>query len=175
MKQLTALAICLFAAGTMSAQNNAAKQKTTTAPKVPATQTSAATQKGTATKKGATSATKAKKIKGPGVEGFIRDGHKHPLDDVHAFIYGKDSSIAASGFTDATGHYETNAVLPGVYSVKYVYPEAKYILVTGVEIKKGLTLLDISMDPPASDTSVGFTTLMPPPEKKPVTHTPKKK
>ena len=160
MKQLTALAICLFATGTIFAQNNTAKQKNTTAPK------------GASTHSGA----KEKKIKGPGVDGFIRDGHRHAIDDVHAFIYGKDSSIAGSGFTDATGHYETNAVLPGMYSVKFVYPEAKYIMVTGVEIKKGLTPLNISLDPPAGDTTIAYTTLMPPPpEKKTATHSAKKK
>ena len=104
----------------------------------------------------------------PSVEGTIRDAHYHPVRGVEAFIYQKDSTIIASGYTDSMGHYETNAVMPGTYNVKIVYPGAKDMMVTGVVIKAGPTQLNVKGAAPAADTSVAFTTLMPQPEKKKV-------
>jgi len=138
MKPVTALAICLFAAGTISAQQT--------------------TQKSSAPK------SKSKKEENA-VEGTIKDAHRHPIADVQAFIYAKDSSIIASGYTDATGHFETNAVMPGSYTVKVVYPDAKIIMVTGVVIKKGYTPLNISAEPPTADTTLPYTSFMPLPDK----------
>ena len=177
MKKVIAIAFCLFAAGNIYAQNNAAPKKNPTpakpaaaAPKPadnkpaaakPATTTAAAPQKGTA------HAHKAiVKKSGPGVAGYILDAKKHPLDAVQAFIYGADSTIIASGYTDATGHFETNAVKPGTYNVKVRYPEANAVLVTGVVIKTGLSPLNMSMNPPSADTTVPYTVFAPLPEKK---------
>lgn len=160
MKQLTALAFCLFAAGTLFAQNNAAQQKN--APP----QKSATVTKGAAPQNAATGRRGALRHDGPAVGGFILDKHRHPIADVQAFIYAKDSSIIASGFTDATGHYETNAVMPGSYVVKIVYPTSKVIMVSGVVIKKGISPLSISADPPAADTSLPYTNFAPIVEKK---------
>lgn len=159
MKKMFAFAFCIFAAGSTFGQAPAAQpkaaapQKTTTAPK-------------SATAPKTTQATKVKKD-GPAIGGFILDGRKHPIEDVHAFIYAPDSSIIASGYTDATGHYETNAVLPGTYQVKIVYPTDKAILVSGVIIKKGITPINLTMNAPAADTTMAFANFVPPaPEKK---------
>jgi hypothetical protein len=144
MKKMFAFAFCIFAAGSTFGQAPAAQpkaaapQKTTTAPK-------------SATAPKTTQATKVKKD-GPAIGG----------EDVHAFIYAPDSSIIASGYTDATGHYETNAVLPGTYQVKIVYPTDKAILVSGVIIKKGITPINLTMNAPAADTTMAFANFVPP-------------
>ncbi len=173
MKKVIAFALCLFAAGNIYAQNNAAPQKNNT-PAKPAAAPKPADQKPAAAKPAVTTAAAPQKgirkgiakKSGPGVAGYILDAKKHPQDAVQAFIYGADSSIIASGYTDATGHYETNAVKPGKYNVKVVYPEAKALTVTGVVIKTGLSPLNISMNPPASDTTMAYTDFVPVPEKK---------
>jgi Carboxypeptidase regulatory-like domain len=106
------------------------------------------------------------KVPRPLVTGTIRDARNHPMPGVETFIYQKDSSIIASGFTDSMGHYETNAVMPGTYTVKVMYRNAKAMNVPGVVIKGGPTLLDVKANAPEADTMIPYTTLMPPPEKK---------
>ena len=155
MKQLTALAICLFATGIIYAQNTAAPKKTAAQPKPATTTGSASPTAAVAGKNGKL------KNNGPAIGGIIMDGHRHPIADVHAFIYGKDSSIIASGYTDEKGHYETNAVLPGIYQVKMVYPSAKEIRISGVVIKKGITPISITAFEPSADTTLPFTYFVP--------------
>jgi hypothetical protein len=77
-----------------------------------------------------------------------------------AFVYKADSTIIASGFTDADGHYETNAVPAGTYFVKLIYPTDKVTMIYGIEVKKS-TELNYAGAPPAEDTMVAYETLVP--------------
>lgn len=95
--------------------------------------------------------------------GTFTDARNRPVPGVQAFIYGKDSSIAASGFSDSLGHYETNSVFKGVYYVKLVYPAAKTILVTDVTLKPGFNPMNVKSNAPEADTTVPATTYMPAP------------
>ena len=149
MKRLIAATFCLLAAGAVFAQTN------TSAPKSATPQNgAAAARKGTLKKSG------------PAVGGFILDARKQPVAGVEAFIYAPDSSIIASGYTDATGHYETNAISGGKYTVKIVYPSYKAIVITGVVIKAGVTPLNITAAEPEADTTLPFTNFIPVAEKK---------
>lgn len=136
MKQLILLSACLLSAGALFAQK----------PAVPI-------------KKG---------VHGPkcNVGGSIRDTRNHPVEGVKAFIYQADSSIIASGTTDATGNYETNNVAPGVYMVKLVYPSYKVVMVSGVKIKLGGAQISLKTDPPVADSSINYTDIVPKPDKK---------
>ncbi len=142
MKQIIALTICLFISGASFAQK---KAKTDNSP-------AAAQRKLVASGRCA-------------IKGYFHDTHKHPIIGVKAFIYQKDSSILASGYTDSTGHYETNSVLPGVYVVKMVYPTDKTLTITGVTLKKGYTDLSIKADPPTTDSTQPYTDFVPKTEK----------
>ena len=141
MKQLILLAICLFTISASRAQN--ASRKTGAQPARKGNQANNKTAIG----------------------GLIKDAHNHPIPGVEAFVYKPDSSIAASGFTDSMGHYETNAVMPGKYDLKIVYPSEKMAMVTGVIVKKGVTNISLKMDDPPADTLILFYELQP---KKPV-------
>lgn len=149
MKPLFAIIICLLASGTLSAQDKTAQNKTIHPGK-------------------GNSGTASKKVKndGPAVGGYILDAKRHPLPDVQAFIYAPDSSIIASGHTDATGHYETNAVPAGTYTVRIVYTNANKISISGVVIKKGIVPISISVNEPAADTVLPFSNFVPVVEKK---------
>lgn len=93
--------------------------------------------------------------------GRFTDARNHPLSGVQVFIYEKDSSISASGFTDSMGHYETNAVLPGLHNVTISYPAAKRAFIMNVPMKKGFNPLSLKADPPAADTTLDLGTVMP--------------
>jgi protocatechuate 3,4-dioxygenase beta subunit len=167
MKQMVTMAFCLLASANIFGQAKTVTQKTVT------TQQSVATQKSVTTPKTVTSqtvastqhVTTAKRTiisrNGPAVGGFILDERKHPINDARAYIYAADSSIIASGYTDASGRYETNPVAPGKYTVKIVYPTAKCIVVSGVIIKNGVAPLSLSMAEPTSDTSLPYTYFVP--------------
>jgi hypothetical protein len=104
------------------------------------------------------------------VGGFIRDARYRPLEGVQAFIYPGDSAntIIASGYTDATGHYETNSVMPGKYNIRIFYPSTnKGILISGVMLKKGVTDISLRDNPPAADTSINILFFQPKPVAKP--------
>jgi len=163
MKRLTAVAICMLATGCLLAQTSAKQKPQTTTVVTKTTTTTTTTAAGT---KGHGGHTTRVSKDGPSVGGYLLDAHKHGIEDAHAFIYAPDSSIQASGYSDATGRYQTNAVLPGTYNVKVVYPNAKVVMVSGVVIKKAVTPLSISMDPPAADTTVPYSTFAPPPPDK---------
>jgi hypothetical protein len=94
------------------------------------------------------------------ISGTILDARNHPIEGVQTFVYPPDSSIIASAYTDATGYYETNSVLPGTYSLKIVYPSNKAIMVTGVVIKRGMTRVNIKANPPDADTVITYKDLM---------------
>jgi len=136
MKKIIVFTIALLFSGTLFAQNN------------------------TAAKKSSSSLHKT------AIGGMITDKYKRPYAGVQAFIYQKDSSIIASGFTDLTGYYETNSVLPGKYDLKIVYPNNKAILVKAVAIKQGVTLVNFNWGIPAGDTTVQYTDLLPKPAEK---------
>src|SRR5471030_3127820 len=100
MRQVLVFTICLLISVTISAQKVITTKKTTqTKTKTTTTTTHA---------------------HGSAIGGFIHDARRHPLTGVEAFIYMADSSIVASGYTDAMGYYETNGVLPGKYDLKIV-------------------------------------------------------
>jgi len=101
------------------------------------------------------------------ISGTIRNIRKMPVAGVEAFVYKADSSIVASGTTDATGHFETNSVMPGDYTVKMVFPNRQNMMVTGITIKKpGNTIIDFKGDAPAADTTVAYSVLAPQPAPK---------
>lgn len=137
MKPLVAMAACLLASATAFAQQ---KQAVT-----PATN---------------------QRAKKPAVGGLFLNERKQPVVNVKIFVYAADSSILASGYTDAEGRYETNAALPGKYEVKVVFPNNKNMLVSGVPIKSGITPLSMKGALPASDTTLTYAELMPQPEPK---------
>lgn len=87
-----------------------------------------------------------------------------PLPGVQAFLYAADSTIAGSGYTDGSGKYESNNVMNGIYTVKFVYPSKKALVVTGVPIDAyKTTVLSIKQAPPAMDTTAAYTDLVPKP------------
>lgn len=93
------------------------------------------------------------------VSGFVRDARNRPVEGVQAYIYAKDSAatILASGYTDATGYYETNSVAAGKYDIKILYPSTnKAILVNDVIMKRGLTDISLKNDIPVADTGINF-------------------
>jgi len=143
MKKITAFILALLASGMSFAQN-------TTTPK----------------KNASPGQKTGNSFHQPAVGGVITDARSHPIPGAEAFIYQADSTIIASGYTDSTGHYETNSVLPGKYDVKIVYPSYKTILVKGVVIKSGITQLSFKANPPAADTTCLYTDLLPKPEAK---------
>ena len=139
MKQITVIAVCLFMFGTCFAQKSHHS-----------------------TSKGSSEAYfgKAEALKN-GVWGTIKDLQGEPLADVEAMIYKLDT-IIASGFSDASGRYTTNSCAAGKYTVKLVYPNSnKYIMVSGVEIKKGRVMLNLTTNPPMADSSVSYNELQP--------------
>ena len=131
MKKIIVSTIALFAFGASFAQNTAAPKKS------------------------------ASSLHKTAVGGFITDKYKRPIEGVQAFIYQKDSSIIASGYTDLTGYYETNSVLPGKYDLKIVYPANKTILVKAVIIKSGVTPVTFNIGTPSADTTIQYTDLLP--------------
>lgn len=147
MKKLVVLAACILISGSSFGQNAGTK---TEKPMTPA-------QK------------KAADLRKNAVGGYIRDARNRPLEGVQAFIYQHDSanSIIASGYTDVTGYYETNSVMPGKYNIKIVYPNNKSIMVPEVMMKKGITDISIKSEAPTTDTSISFAVFQPKPQEKP--------
>lgn len=143
MKRLIVFTTCIFTFGAAYAQKTAATP-------------------GTAKRAAAGSSQPPKCAIG----GDITDARKHPIDGVEAFIYMPDSSIVGSGYTDNTGHYETNSVLPGKYFVKVVYPSGTTVMVTGVTMRLGITPLDFKGAIPTADTTYDYATLYPKEDKK---------
>jgi Carboxypeptidase regulatory-like domain len=100
------------------------------------------------------------------ISGTIKNERNQPISDVQLFIYQADSSIVASGYTNAAGAYETNSVLKGKYDVKVVYPSSKTLLITGVMMKPGLTEISLKAAAPEADTTMPYTDIMPKPAEK---------
>ncbi len=133
MKLIVTLSACLFMCGAVMAQTTPAKAK------------------------------KAKSDKDKTViYGTLRDARNKPYKGMKAFVYRADSTIVASGFTDADGHFETNNIAPGAnYFVKLIYPTDKVTMVYGIEIKKGSLPLDLKGAPPTEDTMMAYDVLYP--------------
>ena len=139
MKQLIALTLCLLASGITFAQNAPGKKKTGTKPK-PKPKTE--------------------------IEGYVRDGRMTPLAGVQAFVYTDSAMLGTSGYTDASGHYETGYVGKGKYHLKFVYENGKALLINGVMINKGIVAINVKLDQPAADTTLPFTDFVPKPIEK---------
>ena len=88
-----------------------------------------------------------------GVGGYFTDMRKRPIRGVQTFIYLPDSTIGASGFTDSTGYYETNNILPGSYDLKIVYPKTS----------ASLKITFFKSEPPTADTSFAYSVIEPKP------------
>ncbi len=143
MTRIVTLAICLFIFGTASAQ-----KKKESHPNI-----SVIPQKPGVYHKSA-------------IGGYFTDVHKHPIRGLQAFIYLPDSTIGASGFTDSAGYYETNNVLPGIYTLKIVYPRTSTaVTITGVPVVRE-TITEISFfknEPPTTDTIFSYLSIEPKP------------
>ncbi|MES2701205.1 MAG: carboxypeptidase-like regulatory domain-containing protein [Bacteroidota bacterium] len=95
---------------------------------------------------------------------------KQPVKGIKTFIYMPDSSIISSGYTTATGDYETGNVAPGNYSLKITYPNTKAeTWVTGVPVLAGY-ITEVSFmksEIPTADTAIEYKDIAPRvPEKK---------
>ena len=101
--------------------------------------------------------------------GSIRDMRNKPIKGVKAFVYKQDSTIIASGYTDSTGHFETNSVPAGQYFVKVVYPSAKATLIYGITLKNTSLEINLKSNPPEADTMFAYDLLMPKPDPKKTT------
>jgi carboxypeptidase family protein len=100
------------------------------------------------------------------IKGTVRDERSHPVSDVRVFLYAADSSIIASGYTDAVGDFETNSVGKGTYNVKAVYPNSRAIMIPAAILKPGYTMVNIKTALPAADTVIPFSEFVPKPVEK---------
>ena len=144
MSRILTLAICLLVFGTASAQKK--KEARPTISVIPQ---------------------KAGVYHKSGVGGYFTDARKHPIKGMQAFLYLPDSTIGASGFTDEAGYYETNNILPGMYTMKLVNPNWRTsITITGVPIVRE-TITEISFfklgDAPYNDTVFAYSAIEPKP------------
>lgn len=131
MKFIATLSVCLFMSGALMAQTTPAKVKKT-------------------------KSDKDKTV----IYGTLKDARNKPYKGMKAFVYKADSTIIASGFTDADGHYETNNVPAGTYFIKFIYPTDKVTMIYNVEVKKSV-MVDLKGAPPAEDTMVAYDMLYP--------------
>ncbi len=94
--------------------------------------------------------------------GTLKNMRKQAIVGAQAFVYAPNGSIVASGYTDDMGYFETNALAPGKYDLKVVYPSEKMAKFMGVEVgKKGITKLTINMNEPTADTIMTYATIAP--------------
>lgn len=106
----------------------------------------------------------ATKVRKSAIGGTIRNSRWSPLPKVQAYIYNAET-IVASGYSDASGYYETNSVAPGTYDVRFVYPSSKRVTVTGIPVKMlKITELNLASEEPSADTTIAYTELVPPTE-----------
>ena len=149
MKRLIVLTICVLAFGPAFAQ----KKEKVVMPNI-----SALPQRN-------------KDIKKSAIGGYFTDIRKRPIKGVQAFVYMPDSTIGASGYTDAEGYYETNSILPGRYNLKIVYPNnAAALTIMGVPVVAS-TITEVSFYrgvPPSADSSFPYEVIAPKPIEKPV-------
>lgn len=150
MKQLTSIAICLLIAASSYAQ---APKKTTKQVLPPIT----------------TLPQRNKAFHKSAIGGYFTDMRKRPIKGVKAYVYGADSSIVASGFTDSSGYYETNSMTPGVYNLKINYPGSKFTkMISGIPVMatKITNISFIKENGPEADTLIDYKDIAPKPIEK---------
>lgn len=107
------------------------------------------------------------KVRKSAIGGAIYDAKHHPIPKVKAFIYYNDSATNASGYTDASGHFETNNVMPGTYNLRLVYPAGKRLVVNGIPVKQlKVTQIEIATNEPTADSALAYTDIAPKPAPK---------
>ena len=62
----------------------------------------------------------ATKVRRTAIGGTLMNARREPVAKIQAYAYMNDS-IKASGFTDASGKYETSNMMPGVYTLTSVH------------------------------------------------------
>ncbi len=104
-----------------------------------------------------TTTTAKRKVRKNAIGGTIMDARHKPVPKVQAFVYFGDSAVNASGYTDASGYFETNSVMPGTYDLRIVYPNANRLIINGVTVK-GLKVsrVSIATDMPTTDSTVSY-------------------
>ncbi len=146
MKQLIALTIALLLCGSSFAQKTTTSKNDASGKKVTSNENKSC------------------------LGGSFRTARYVPIEGVQVFIYATDSSaeIIASGYSDATGVYETNNVMPRKkYNVKLVYPTTgKAVNIPGLVINKGVTDISLRADAPAADTAIQPAAFLPKPVEK---------
>ncbi len=165
MKKFVLLAISFLTMGTSFAQNNTKTTKPMTVAEKKAADDKKAKADRSANARKTGAENKAVDARKNCVGGYVRTARYMPMEGIQAFIYLGDSAntIGASGYTDATGYYETNSVAPGTYSVKFVYPNNKSIMVSGVTLKRGITDISLKNDAPTADTGINYLYFAPKP------------
>jgi len=104
----------------------------------------------------------AAKVRHTAIGGTFLNARREPVAKIQAYAYMNDS-IKASGFTDAAGKYETSNMMPGVYTLRFVYPSSgRRITVTGVPVKlRNVTMVNYTGIEPVGDSTFTYTELMP--------------
>jgi hypothetical protein len=150
MKKIIAIAIGSFLAGNVLAQQNLKP-----APTMPGAAAKAA-------KPAAARPAAAAKVRKTAIGGTILTARREAVAKIQAYIYSNDT-IKASGFSDASGNYETSSVLPGVYTLRLVYPRSgRRITVSGVPVKAlKVTTVNYTGIEPFADSTFTYNELMP--------------
>lgn len=150
MKKIIAIAIGSFLAGNVLAQQNLKP-----APTMPGAAAKAA-------KPAAARPAAAAKVRKTAIGGTILTARREAVAKIQAYIYSNDT-IKASGFSDASGNYETSSVLPGVYTLRLVYPRSgRRITVSGVPVKAlKVTTVNYTGIEPVADSTFTYNELMP--------------
>jgi hypothetical protein len=104
----------------------------------------------------------AAKVRKTAIGGTILTARREAVAKIQAYIYSNDT-IKASGFSDASGNYETSSVLPGVYTLRLVYPRSgRRITVSGVPVKAlKVTTVNYTGIEPVADSTFTYNELMP--------------
>ena len=155
MKKIIAIAIVSFLSGNVLAQQNLKP-----APTMPGAAAKAA--KPAAAKPAAARPAAAAKVRKTAIGGTILTARREAVAKIQAYIYSNDT-IKASGFSDASGNYETSSVLPGVYTLRLVYPRSgRRITVSGVPVKAlKVTTVNYTGIEPVADSTFTYNELMP--------------
>jgi len=115
-----------------------------------------------AAKSAAPRAAAAAKVRHTAIGGTFLNARHEPVAKIQAYAYMNDS-IRASGYTDAAGKYETSNMMPGVYTLRLVYPKSgRRITVTGIPVKlRNVTMVNYTGIEPVGDSTFTYTELMP--------------
>lgn len=104
----------------------------------------------------------AVKVRHTAIGGTFLNARREPVAKIQAYAYMNDS-IKASGFTDAAGKYETSNMMPGIYTLRFVYPKSgRRITVTGIPVKlRNVTMVNYTGIEPVGDSTFTYAELMP--------------